>query len=414
MIQNILKKQLELITPNILEIEAETNKITHLVEKEIKKQNKKIKLFIGGSLAKKTLIKKQYYDVDIFFVFQKEKGNMSDIAEKILKKCFKKIERIHGSRDYFLYKRNKTHFEFIPILKTNNPSQAKNITDLSPSHVFYVRKKLSKTPRLAREIMLAKSFAHACDAYGAESYISGFSGYGIECLVIYYRSFLKFIKEISKFKNKIILDPEKHYKNKGEILVNLNESKLNSPIILVDPVFRERNVLASLSSETLEKLKHHSKKFLSKPSINFFNKQKLDLEKIKKEAKTKKAELIIINTKTINKKYDVAGAKLKKFFNFLSFNINKNFKLIKKGFDFNEDNLSARNIFIIKKLEANIIRGPPAERKESVIGFKKAHKNTFIKQNVIYAREKPSNAKEFLKTFKTSNKKIAKDMGIVL
>jgi len=37
-------------------------------------------------------------------------------------------------------------------------------------------------------------------------------------------------------KQKIFLDPEKYYKNSKEILVNNNKSKIDSPIILIDPV----------------------------------------------------------------------------------------------------------------------------------------------------------------------------------
>ncbi|PIN77514.1 hypothetical protein COV15_01850 [Candidatus Woesearchaeota archaeon CG10_big_fil_rev_8_21_14_0_10_34_12] len=412
MIKDILKKQLAIIKPDLSGIESETKLIISCVEKEIRKQKQKIRAFIGGSLAKKTLIKKEYYDVDIFLIFDKELENMSDTAEKILKKCFS-IERIHGSRDYFVLKSGKIYFEFIPILKIKNPRYAKNITDLSPSHVFYVTKKINKNPKIAEEIMLAKSFAHACSTYGAESYIGGFSGYALECLIIYYKSFLKFIKEVSKYKTRIILDPEKHYKNKGEILVNINESKLASPIILVDPVFKERNVLASLNLETLETFSRHCKKFLKNPSISMFTRQKVDLEKIKKQAKSKKAELLIFQTKTKTLKYDVAGAKLKKFFNFLKFNIEKQFNLLESYFDFNEDKFSARNIFVIRQKTKNIVKGPPEYKKENVKKFKKVHKNTFVKNSIVYAREKPITLKDFLKESKDYNKKIAKDMGII-
>ena len=37
--------------------------------------------------------------------------------------------------------------------------------------------------------------------------------------------------------------------------MNLNASKLNSPIILIDPTYKQRNTLAALSNETFENFK---------------------------------------------------------------------------------------------------------------------------------------------------------------
>ncbi len=63
--------------------------------------------------------------------------------------------------------------------------------------------------------MLAKTFAHACDCYGAESYINGFSGYALELLICHYKTFSKFLKEIIKIdNNQIIIDDAKFYKTK--------------------------------------------------------------------------------------------------------------------------------------------------------------------------------------------------------
>ena len=59
----------------------------------------------------------------------------------------------------------------------------------------------------------------------------------------------------------------------------MNSSKLTSPIILVDPTYKQRNALAALSEETFEKFKQASKKFLKNPSIKYFEIVKWDLEK---------------------------------------------------------------------------------------------------------------------------------------
>ncbi|MEM2031544.1 MAG: nucleotidyltransferase domain-containing protein, partial [Candidatus Pacearchaeota archaeon] len=137
----------------LLEKVIEKIKLTPEEEQEIKlrvdnfikkfKKERNIAIVIGGSFAKKTLIRKQVYDVDIFVVFPKTKKNLSVKLEKILKKNKIKAERLKGSRDYFQVKLAKNLVvELIPILKIKEPKEAENITDASLFHVDYVLKKI--------------------------------------------------------------------------------------------------------------------------------------------------------------------------------------------------------------------------------------------------------------------------------
>ena len=163
------------------------------------------------------MINKGKYDVDIFIRFNKKYEDISELTEKILL-GFKRI-KVHGSRDYFKVNVDKKIvLEIIPITKIRNPKEAKNITDLSYFHASYINKKL-KSKKVVNEIMLAKAFCYANQCYGAESYINGFSGYGLELLIYHYGSFLKFIKAMTKIKDKdekIIIDIEKYFKNRSE------------------------------------------------------------------------------------------------------------------------------------------------------------------------------------------------------
>ena len=47
--------------------------------------------------------------------------------------------------------------------------------------------------------------------------------------------------------------------------MDLNSSKLNSPIIPIDPTYKQRNVLAALSKETFEMFQKSCKEFLENP-----------------------------------------------------------------------------------------------------------------------------------------------------
>lgn len=409
-ILNEILNKIKLSDKELKDIEFFLKKFLKDLNKNIKKSRSNVEIFIGGSFAKKTMIKRKIYDVDIFLRFDKKHKNISQLTEKILS-GFKRT-KIHGSRDYFIIKMNsKIVLEIIPVIKIKNSKEAENITDLSYFHVGYAKKKLSK--KVLSEIMLAKAFCHANNCYGAESYIKGFSGYGLELLIYHYKSFLKFIKAIEKKgKEKIIIDDEKEFKNKSEILMNLNSSKLQSPIILIDPTHKQRNVLAALSEETFRKFKKASRKFLKNPNLKFFELKKIDFEKIKENSKKRKLDFILIETKTSKQKGDIAGSKLLKFNRYLSKEIKNYFYIKNNGFKYN-DNQSALQFFAVKNKEEILFKGPKIKDKKNTRAFKKKHKNTFIKSGRIYAKEKIKfNIKKFIKNWENKNKKIIKEMSI--
>ncbi|MBU1135950.1 MAG: nucleotidyltransferase domain-containing protein [Nanoarchaeota archaeon] len=414
--EEILKEHIE----NIKISEAELKKIKEKTDEIISKINLELKkkkiagdVFVGGSFAKGTIIKKELFDIDIFVRFSENKkyrdNEISGILEKVLKKL--KPKKIHGSRDYFRAQEKNIGFEIIPVLKISNPEKAKNVTDLSFFHVSYVKKELEKNKKLAEQIMLAKSFCFAQGVYGAESYINGFSGYGLELLIIHYKSFLKFIESVPKHKDLIVIDIGKHYKTKKDVLENLNESKLDSPIIFIDPTYKERNVLAALSWETFEKFKKICREFLKNPKIKFFEKHDLNIGEIQKKAKIKKAELLVLKTKTKKQEGDIAGTKLLKFFNFFKIDLEKNFDVLEKGFEYRERK-EAVFYFLIKIKKKIIINGPPINSFENVVKFKQKHKNVLIKNHKTYAVEKPLMTDEFLKTFRKKYRIVMRDMEI--
>jgi len=208
-----------------------------------------------------------------------------------------------------------------------------------------------------------------------------------------------------RLKGMIQIDPEKFYKNQQHLMLDLNEAKLQSPIVYVDPTFKERNALAALSEECFEKLKKRALEFLKNPSSRFFENKDLE-EALKKRYKSLK----IIETRTEKQKGDIAGSKLKKFYEFLAFNLLKDFELIFKEFEYNEDENTGKNYFVLKQKKEIIINGPPITSKENLNKFKEKHKNLFIKQGKAYAKEKSRNLNELIDSLKKD--KSMKEMGI--
>ena len=415
-INSILKEVLEKVKPSkrkLEMIETSLKEFLKKFEKRVKVLKINAEIFVGGSFAKDTMIEKDIYDIDIFIRFDKKyKDNeISNLTEKILKGN-KNISLIHGSRDYFRIKiKPKFFIELIPVIKIKSPKEARNVTDLSYAHVRYITKKI-KSKKLLDEIRLAKAFCYANNCYGAESYINGFSGYALELLVYYYGSFLKFIKAVSKNKDKIIIDIEKKHKNKQTVLMDLSSSKLISPIILIDPTYKQRNALAALSEETLDNFKKSCKKFLENPDIKAFELEKMNLKRIKQNAKKKKYEFILLEAETNKQAGDVAGSKLLKFYKHLNYEIEKFFEVKNKGFIYNKQK-SAKYFFVVKNKKEISITGPYIKDKENLKRFKKRHKKSFIKSGRIYAKEKIGfNIERFITKWEKENSKKIKEMCI--
>lgn len=415
--ENILKEVLEKSKPSeedLNYIKKNVSIFSQNIKRNLKKYKINAEIFVGGSFAKGTVIKKDNYDVDIFIRYDKKYKNdeISSLTKKVLGKS-ENISVIHGSRDYFRINYGKRFFiELIPVKKINNPKEYENITDLSYLHVKYINKKI-KSNKILDEIKIAKAFCYANGCYGAESYIHGFSGYSLELLVYYYKGFMKFIKTISKISNeKHIIDIEKQFKNKKNVLIDLNSSKLNSPIILIDPTYKQRNALAALSQETFEKFQKVCKKFIKRPSIKYFEVKKVDLEKIKENSLKKRREFILLEAKTNKQEGDVAGSKLIKFYKHLGEEIEKFYNINNKGFDYQGEK-EAEFFFVVKKKGEIIWQGPRLDDKKNIAVFKKHHKNTFAKKDRIYAREKfDKNIKEFIKAWKLKNSKKMKEMHV--
>ncbi len=416
-INSVLKEVLERVEPPKEDLELIKNSLKEFSEKfeeKLKKLKIDAEIFIGGSFAKNTVIKKDKYDVDVFVRFNPKHDNkeISNILAKALKD-FKNISKVHGSRDYFRLKVGPTFFiELIPVKKIKTPKEAENITDMSYSHVKYINRKI-KSPKILDEIRIAKAFCYANNCYGAESYIQGFSGYALELLIYYYGSFTRFANAVTKMTDKTVIDIEKHFRNKQIALMDINTAKLDSPIILVDPTYKHRNALAALSDETFEKFKLACKKFLKNPSMKYFEIEKIDLERIKADAKKKKYEFILIKAKTNKQEGDIAGSKLLKSYRHLTSEAEDFFYIKNKGFIYNKKK-GAKFFFVVKGKGEIIKKGPYLKDKHHVSKFKKKHKKTFSEKGRIHAREKIKfTLKDFVNTWKTNNRKKLREMDII-
>jgi len=414
----ILEKAKAFAVPTKLEekkISETVKKILQKVNGQLKKSKVNAELIVGGSVAKGTWLP-GISDIDFFMRFDYNKyknksGELDNIAEKVLKKCFK-INRLHGSRDYFSLQQAGFYIEIVPVLKITNPKQAKNITDVSPLHINWIKKQIKKKPEYFNEMRLSKQFFKANGLYGAESYIKGFSGHVIEILVVYYGSFLKLLKGISKYKKKQIIDIEKKYKTPAKALEAINPDKTQGPLIIIDPIEAGRNAAAALGNEKLNLAVKVCEKFLAKPNIEFFKIKPIKIKDL--VAKKKKRKLIILQAEPEKRKIDIAGAKLLKKFELLKEELTKEgFKISEADWWWDEKGPALFWFYLDPKSlsKTKIHWGPPVSVKEEFIkGFKRSWKKSKIKKTkgryYVEIKRKFIKPEDFLKNLIKKIKKL--------
>jgi tRNA nucleotidyltransferase (CCA-adding enzyme) len=353
-------------------------------EKALKKAAKKVmsyvkirntKLEIGGSSAKGTWLKGSH-DIDIYVKFDPKHYKNKDLS-KILEQSLepRDFEILHGSRDYFQMQVDGYEIELIPIMDIKNVEKSYNITDISPFHKKWVR----KHKHLVTEIRLTKAFCKANKLYGAESYIKGFSGYAIECLTIHFGGFIPLLKKVSQWKKQTIIDHKYYHKGK----IKLNPSKMQSPLILIDPVQASRNVTAVVSKERYDLFRKLAKQFLKKPGSNWFVKDEFSLAKLKRT----RSKLVWVKVDPLDGKKDVVGAKILKVYDYLRKNLlEKDFDILDSGWHWDD------NTIIWFKLSKEPLSktlkhfGPEIKHKTRLEAFKKkwSGKDIHVENNISY------------------------------
>jgi tRNA nucleotidyltransferase (CCA-adding enzyme) len=377
----ILREVLQSITPTKEERAMTLQLVNDFLAKlnaALRKNKCAAKAVLGGSYAKDTWLRGDY-DVDVFvqFALKHKKSNLSNLLAKALKQW--KAERVHGSRDYFWVREKQFRFEIVPALAIKKQSDAENVTDFSPLHVRWVNK---NGKNYKGDIRLLKKFCKAQNVYGAESYIRGFSGHVVDILVINAKGFLPLLKAAARWKPKTIVDYYHHYDKKA--LFVLNQSKIQGPLIIIDPVQKDRNAAAALVQEKYDALIAAAQKFLKKPAKEFFVETEVDLGRLAKQG-----HIVQVCARAPAGKEDVVGTKLLHIFEYLKRYL-EDFSIIASGWRWNKDT-QAEFWYVLKsdKLAPTMTRtGPPLEFTEAVKKFRKTHKKTFVQDHRLMAEVK--------------------------
>ena len=232
-----------------------------LVEKEVKKFPEIIGIEFGGSFAKGTWLSKDA-DIDIFVRFKKttSEEKFEKISRKVGFDSLKKYSPYvrYSEHPYVEAKIKDTKINIVPFYDITD-GKWKSSADRSPHHTKFMKKNL--TPKMKNDVRVLKQFLKSQEIYGAEIAKQGFSGYVSEVLILNYGSFENTIKSISKI-------------NEGETIGN-TVKKFSTPIVIIDPIDKNRNLAAAISEENIGKFILACRAFGEKPTGEFFNHKRL-------------------------------------------------------------------------------------------------------------------------------------------
>lgn len=351
------------------------------VQEGIQRKGWPADVVLGGSVAKNTALRGSH-DVDLFVRFDpsfvsQEKVSLSDLLEQVVPPGAK---RVHGSRDYFVWKHKGFTFEIVPVLRVSHWREAQNVTDLSPLHVAYVKGHLEKRPFLADEIRLAKRWCQAQRVYGAESYISGLSGHVLDVLIIHYGSFLAFLRAASAWEPPVVIDVEGH-----GTAVGLNQAKKHSPLIVIDPLQPDRNAAAALSPQVFQKIKKAAAAFIARPSQRAFTIVHLTPSRIWK----RHPDALVVELVGKDEKEDVAGAKCRKVYEFLTRQLRLHgFRVVETDWEFRFPRAVLFWVVAPRRLgRVMTVQGPPVSQEAAALKFQAKHKDVFRVGRRWFARE---------------------------
>ncbi|MEM2878465.1 MAG: CCA tRNA nucleotidyltransferase [Candidatus Hadarchaeales archaeon] len=267
--ESIFNQVLARIKPSVAErrrAEKAAAEIVELVNEKCEELEIKAEAKLVGSLARGTWLKKEK-DIDVFIFFPEhlpredmEKQGMA-VARAVAGKAG--VER-YAEHPYVSMKYRGFDVDLVPCYDVPDPARIKSAVDRTPHHQRYIRERI--TAPLIDQILLTKAFMRGIGVYGAELKIHGFSGYLCELLTLHHGSFSALVRAAIEWKPATVIDPEKKYADSSEP----RQIFEGSPLIVIDPTDRGRNVAASVSAVSFSTFVRACQDFVLSPDERFF------------------------------------------------------------------------------------------------------------------------------------------------
>ena len=225
-----------------------------------------VDVVFGGSFAKGTWLP-GHADIDIFVKIKPSVGIEKfeemgrEIGSEALKSYGPKLR--YSDHPYVEVILKKVRVNVVPCYDVEQ-GKWQSAADRSPFHTQYISSNFDDEKR--RQARLLKKFLKSVGIYGAEISTEGFSGYVSEVLVLKYSSFENLLRAAADWQERQIIAVSDYDSD----FVRVS----NSPVIIIDPVDSRRNLGTAISPESVAKFMLAARKFLEKPSLDFFKEGK--------------------------------------------------------------------------------------------------------------------------------------------
>jgi len=262
----IYGRVLKRVTPSKSEIEEEKKLAEAIMARIRAVEGSHAEVMAAGSAARNTHLRGDR-DIDIFVLFPKGVKREIFVEEglRLGKMIFRghEWEKAYSEHPYIRGNIGGFDVEVVPSYKIEKGQLPESSVDRSPFHMAYLMEKLTENDR--KEVRLLRQFLKGIGCYGADLKVSSVPGYVVELLILEYGNFDACLSAVSKWKDREVIDIEKHHGN-GEGLLD----RFDGPLVMVDPVDKNRNVSAALSLNQYSRFIAAARAFLKRPSMNFF------------------------------------------------------------------------------------------------------------------------------------------------
>lgn len=249
---------LELIVPSpetVASIRERADRLKSMVEDYVASHGIRAEARYAGSFSKNTFLADP--DLDLFLLFP------DDVPPEEMKRIGLKAgeDILHGIRMFSDHPYTRGVFEgievdMVPCYRIDSTEHLKSAVDRTPFHTAFIRESLSDEG--CDQVRLLKKFMKGIGTYGAEQDSRGFSGYLCELLVVRFGSFRGVLQAATRWKPGTTIE----IRGKGP--------RMESALVVYDPVDNRRNVASAVHLDTLSLFVHASREYLREPRMEFF------------------------------------------------------------------------------------------------------------------------------------------------
>lgn len=236
-------------------LDGVAERLLETVRKYYSEKGLDVDVRLAGSYAKGTYLYDQ--DFDLFMLFPPDMPR--DKMERIGLKAGKDIidgELVYSEHPYTTGKFEGVDTDMVPCYHLASTEHIMTAVDRTPFHTEYMKSHLDADMR--DQVRLLKKFMKGVGTYGAEQDSRGFSGYICEVLIVKYRSF------------RAVLEAAVGWKKGETIAVDEPGPRLESALVIYDPVDPKRNAASAVHEDTLELFQTAARAYLENPDERFF------------------------------------------------------------------------------------------------------------------------------------------------